>query len=162
MLFFLAFGRLVLEVFGVPLSTVRVVGGIILVRIGFSLFQPSENGLVAGSSSPDGKSNIAFVPLAMPLMFGPGALATVIGMSSTVKLDDIGQFVVVAFIAAIVLTMLITYLFLAYANRILRRLGTMGIDAATRIVGFFVSAMGMGLIFHGLVEAVRYYIANVR
>jgi hypothetical protein len=32
-----------------------------------------------------------------------------------------------------------------------------GIDAATRIVGFFVSTMGMGLIFHGVVEAIQTY-----
>jgi len=96
----------------------------------------------------------------MPLMFGPGALATVIGMSSTVTLSEFGQFVVTALVAAIVITMLVTYVILAYANRILYRLGPMGIDAATRIVGFFVSAMGMGLIFHGLFDAVREYMTN--
>ena len=53
--------------------------------------------------------------------------------------------------------MLVTYLFLAYAKKILGRIGPLGVDAATRIVGFFVSAMGMGLIFHGLVEAIRQY-----
>ena len=42
-------------------------------------------------------------------------------------------------------------------RRLLRRLGPHGIDAATRIVGFFVAAMGMGLIFHGVVEALHMY-----
>jgi multiple antibiotic resistance protein len=37
------------------------------------------------------------------------------------------------------------------------RIGPKGIDAATRIVGFFVSAMGMGLIFHGVIEACQSY-----
>jgi multiple antibiotic resistance protein len=37
----------------------------------------------------------------------------------------------------------------------LARIGPRGIDAATRIVGFFVSAMGMGLIFHGTIEALQ-------
>jgi hypothetical protein len=50
------------------------------------------------------------------------------------------------------------YLFLAYADIILRRIGQHGIDAATRIVGFFVAAMGMGLIFHGVTEAIRTYV----
>jgi hypothetical protein len=60
-------------VFEVPLSMVRIVGGIILMRIGFSLFLPS-----AAASSPIADSSagasgdVAFVPLAMPLMFGPG------------------------------------------------------------------------------------------
>jgi multiple antibiotic resistance protein len=37
------------------------------------------------------------------------------------------------------------------------RLGAKGIDAATRIVGFFISAMGMGLVFHGIIEALQNY-----
>ena len=44
------------------------------------------------------------------------------------------------------------------ANVILGRIGPRGIDAATRIVGFFVAAMGMGLIFHGVTEAIRTYV----
>jgi multiple antibiotic resistance protein len=43
------------------------------------------------------------------------------------------------------------------AHIMLMRIGTRGIDAATRIVGFFVSAMGMGLIFHGVIEALQTY-----
>ena len=43
------------------------------------------------------------------------------------------------------------------ARIVLARIGPRGIDAATRIVGFFVAAMGMGLIFHGVVEALQTY-----
>jgi len=159
MLFFLVFGRFVLEIFGVPLSMVRIVGGIILMRIGFSLFLPSSSGSVSdrvgGTSEQSG--NIAFVPLAIPLMFGPGALATVMGMSTMVKLSKPGVISFFAIFAAILATMLVTYLSLAYAKKILGRIGPLGIDAVTRLVGFFVSAMGMGLIFHGLVEAIGQY-----
>ena len=159
MLFFLVFGRLVLEIFGVPLSMVRIVGGIILMRIGFSLFLPSSTEAGSGGGEVNSKQggNIAFVPLAIPLLFGPGALATVIGMSTTFKLSESGIFSFFTIFAAIVATMFVVYLFLAYAKNILGRIGPLGVDAATRIVGFFVSAMGMGLIFHGLVEAIGQY-----
>jgi multiple antibiotic resistance protein len=53
--------------------------------------------------------------------------------------------------------MSVTYMSLAYAKNVLGRIGPMGIDAATRIVGFFVSAMGVGLIFHGVIEAFQDY-----
>ena len=56
---------------------------------------------------------------------------------------------------AILATMLITYLCLAYAKNLLGRIGPMGIDAVTRIVGFFVSAMGVGLVFHGIIEGLQ-------
>ena len=85
-LFFLIFGTLLLRLFGVPLSMVRIAGGIILMKIGFELFSssPSGGGMIpAGGAGQD--ANIAFVPLAMPLMFGPGAIATILGMTSTIS-----------------------------------------------------------------------------
>jgi multiple antibiotic resistance protein len=53
--------------------------------------------------------------------------------------------------------MLLTYLSLVNAVKLTRWFGQKGIDAATRIVGFFVAAMGMGLIFHGVIEALLSY-----
>jgi multiple antibiotic resistance protein len=158
--FFLFFGNLILWIFGVPLSMVRIVGGIILMRIGFDLFSPSSSGasLTSVASGPGQKDeDVAFVPLAMPIMFGPGAIATILGMTSTVKQSEFEITSGVAICVAIVATMWVTYLFLAYAKRVLGRIGPKGIDAATRIVGFFVSTIGMGLILHGLVEAFQTY-----
>ena len=48
-------------------------------------------------------------------------------------------------------------LFLASARKVLNRIGPSGIDAATRIIGFLVSAMGMGLIFDGVTEVLQSY-----
>ena len=153
--FFLVFGALLLKVFGVPLAMVRVVGGIILMKIGFELFTPQKGGGIAGAGAADPDANIAFVPLAMPLMFGPGAIATIIGMTATIKSSSEEVLSFAAIAAAIVLTMVVTYLCLAYADKLSKWLGPMGIDAATRIVGFFVSAIGVGLIFDGVIEALE-------
>ena len=52
--------------------------------------------------------------------------------------------------------MLMTYLCLNYASRLSKTLGPMGIDAITRIVGFFVSAIGVACrIFDGVIEALE-------
>jgi multiple antibiotic resistance protein len=139
---------------------VRIVGGIILMRIDFDLFSPSSSGasLTSVASGPGQKDeDVAFVPLAMPIMFGPGAIATILGMTSTVKQSEFEITSGVAICVAIVATMWVTYLFLAYAKRVLGRIGPKGIDAATGIVGFYVSTIGMGLILHGLVEAFQTY-----
>ena len=153
--FFLVCGTLMLKLFSVPLSMVRIVGGIILVRIGFSLFLPSPASGIDLTAKEGG--NIAFVPLAMPLMFGPGVLATILGWSSMVR-HPITDFAALASISlAVLAATLVTYLVLAYAQEFLSRIGPRGIDAATRIVGFFVSAIGMGLVFHGILEALQNY-----
>jgi multiple antibiotic resistance protein len=67
--------------------------------------------------------------------------------------SELGSFVAV--VAAILSTMLVTYLCLIYAGKLSNKLGVMGIDAITRIVGFFVSAIGVGLIFDGVIEALE-------
>jgi multiple antibiotic resistance protein len=154
-LFFLIFGTLILRLFGVPLSMVRIVGGIILMKIGFELFSPSAAGGVIPAGGGHQGSNIAFVPLAMPLMCGPGAIATILGMTSTIKQSSTELASFVAIVLAIFGTMVVTYLCLAYASKLSDRLGPMGIDAITRIVGFFVSAMGVALIFDGAIEALQ-------
>ena len=78
-------------------------------------------------------------------------------MTSLVKHSKFQFVSFVAVSAAIVGTMFTTYLFLASARKVLNRIGPKGIDAATRIIGFFVSAMGMGLIFDGVTEALQTY-----
>jgi multiple antibiotic resistance protein len=153
--FFLTFGTLLMRLFGVPLSMVRIVGGIILMRIGFELFSPSPSGENPMLGANGASGDIAFVPLAMPLMFGPGAIATVMGMTSKIRQSSAELWSFVAIATAIVATMFVTFLCLAYADKLTRKLGPMGIDAATRIVGFFVSAMGVGLIFDGVIEVLE-------
>jgi multiple antibiotic resistance protein len=91
----------------------------------------------------------------MPLMCGPGAIATILGMTSLVKHSGSEIASLLAIACAILASMLVTYLCLAYAKNLLGRIGPMGIDAATRIVGFFVSAMGVGLVFHGVMEGLQ-------
>ncbi len=154
-LFFLIFGTLMMRLFGVPLAMVRIVGGIILVKIGFELFSPSPSGGIVAGGGAAQASNIAFVPLALPLMCGPGAIATILGMASTIKQSPTELASFVAVVAAILATMLVTYLCLIYAGKLSEKLGAMGIDAITRIVGFFVSAMGVALIFDGVIEALE-------
>lgn len=156
MLFFLIFGNLLLRLFDVPLSMVRVVGGVILMRIGFELFAPSANSNLIPRGG-NGDQDMAFIPMAMPIMFGPGAIATVIGLTSTIKDSERALLSVAAVLLAMTACMFTVYLSLRYAKKILTKIGPQGIDAATRIVGFFVAAMGVGLIFHGSVEFLQSY-----
>jgi multiple antibiotic resistance protein len=151
---FILFGNFILNIFGVNLSMVRTVGGIILMKIGFDLFLSSLDNNKTYKSSGQGDSDPAFVPMAMPIMFGPGVLATVLGMTSLKSsTEEIFSMLMIA--AAAILCMAVIYLTLAYADTIVKRIGKKGIDAATRITGFFVATMGMGLIFHGVSEFLK-------
>jgi multiple antibiotic resistance protein len=91
----------------------------------------------------------------MPLMFGPGAIATILGMTSTIKHSSAELASFVAIVVAVFATMLVTYLCLIYAAKLSDKLGPRGIDAITRIVDFFVSAIGVALVFDGAIEALE-------
>ena len=82
---FLFFGVYLLKLFDVPMSMIRIAGGTCShICIGFDLFAPSgSGGSIVAPSNPN--ANIAFMPLAIPLMFGPGAIATILGMTATVR-----------------------------------------------------------------------------
>lgn len=160
---FLVFGTLLLKAFGVSLSTIKVVGGIVLLRIGFDLFAPPPGGGIipsGGSKQADGM-DVAFTPLAMPIMFGPGGIATIISMASAQHMSLSGAAAdieaALASILAIVATMATVYASLNYSKEILKKFGQGGIDAATCMTGFFVVAMGMGLIMGGLMEFLQHY-----
>jgi len=90
-------------------------------------------------------------------MFGPGVIATIISISASMKLSEASVEHFIACSLAILAAMGVTYLSLIYAGRILKKVGPKGIDAATRITGFFVSAMGAGLVFDGIVEFLQSY-----
>ena len=70
--------------------------------------------------------DVAFIPLAMPIMFGPGAIATILGMASTVKRssEELESFVAISL--AIIVTMAVTYLSLVYSKGILKKSGRRG------------------------------------
>ncbi len=157
MLFFLFFGTLIMKFFGVPLSMVRIAGGIVLTRIGFDLFSPPPGGRPAaiGPDAGEGAGHVAFMPLAMPLMVGPGVIATLVGMAATIEKAHFGVAALFPILCAAAATALLTYLCLIFAEKLSKGLGARGIDAATRIVGFFVSAMGVGLVFDGVIEALQ-------
>jgi Na+/H+ antiporter NhaD/arsenite permease-like protein len=71
MFFFLIFATLILRIFGIPLSMVRIVGGIILTRLGFTLFSSRPVGAATDHTTNGQPTDVAFVHLAMPIMVGP-------------------------------------------------------------------------------------------
>src|ERR1019366_1163743 len=109
----------VMHLLKIMLSMVRIVGGIILMRIGFQLFSASsDNGSIIPAAGAGQDGNIAFVPLALPLMCGPGAIATILGMTTLIKHSEAEFQSFVAIALAILATMFVTYLCLAYAGKL--------------------------------------------
>ncbi len=94
------------------------------------------------------KPDISFSPLAMPLLAGPGSIASVIGIGALLHQPDIGDDAQV--VAAIVAVVLLCWVLLANAERLMGFLGVNGANALTKIMGFILLCIGVQLVIEGL------------
>lgn len=141
-------GVFVLEAFGISFGALRIAGGLTVALIGYRmLFGSNDAPLVGGSGS------FAFFPLAMPGIAGPGALATVIGISSEIA-ELSGGFrrltAYAATVASIAATCLLIWLVLRSARWVSRRLGAEGINVVARLTGFLLICIGVQFVGSGI------------
>jgi multiple antibiotic resistance protein len=146
----LAMGHLVLQLLGISVGAFTVAGGIIIFLIALKMVLGPSGGDLGGSSGPaDG--SFAIVPLAIPLLAGPGPISSVIVYSSkgiTGQGASLGDDLVLAGIILVVAAA--TFLSLAVADPARRLLGDTGINVFTRIAGILVAAIALGLVHEGL------------
>ncbi|MDD2552071.1 MAG: MarC family protein [Dysgonamonadaceae bacterium] len=86
----LSLGRCLIKgFFGISIPAIRVAGGIIIMRVGFSMLNPNESDDITEEAKQESrtKKDIAFTPLAMPSLSGPGSISVVISMAAAS--DDI-------------------------------------------------------------------------
>ncbi len=80
----LALGVLVLEFFGISLPALRVAGGLVVARLGFSMLSPEPEAELPEERQEEALSmtDIAFTPIAMPLLSGPGSIAVTVSIAT--------------------------------------------------------------------------------
>ena len=145
-------GAMILEFFGISMPALRIAGGLIVAKVGFSMLSPVREAQVADEDEKEGqeKSEIAFTPIAMPLLSGPGSIAVTISMATTV--DTTPGYVAVG--AGILLVSIVSWLVLRSSTRIIDYLGHTGVDVLTRLMGLVLVGIGIQFIVTGLFELV--------
>jgi multiple antibiotic resistance protein len=147
---FLVAGTWIIEFFGISVPAIRIAGGLIIGFIGFRMLFPQEVTSEAREKAVT-KKDIAFTPLAMPSLAGPGSIAVVLTVSG-----DNTQAVAYLFIGIGILTMaIICYCVLRTASWVKDRFGAYGIDAITGIMGFLLIAIAMQFIHLGVSVWIR-------
>ena len=138
----LAIGHVVLQLLGISVGAFTLAGGVIIFLIALKMVLGPSGGDVSGSGPSDG--SFAIVPLAIPLLAGPGPISRgVTGQGAS-----LGEDLVLAGIILVVA--LATFLSLAVADPARRLLGDTGINVFTRISGILVAAIAVGLVNEGL------------
>ena len=144
-------GTLLFRTFGNTLPAFRTVGGLILWFVARDMLrgerptQESREELLEGRA----KDDVALMPLAIPMLAGPGAISTVIVLAG--EAHSPAQ--VVTVYAAIVVTGVVSYLSLRLGEPLLTRLGRTGIRVTTRIMGLLLAAVAVQFVLTGVKEA---------
>jgi len=152
LLLFLLLGAAIIDFFGISVPGIRVAGGLIVSVIGIRMLfpAPSRHGEYARLTPAD--EEIAFTPLAMPSLAGPGSISVVVTAATQIRAHHAGRYpeVYAGVIAGIAVTILIAWLVLRTATSLARVLGAAGIDAMTRIFGFLLVCIGMQFLLTGI------------
>ena len=72
-----------MQSFGISLDAFRTAGGLVIILVGLEMLRGSPSGIQTDEASPDDPRDRIFVPFAMPLVAGPGAITTAITLSVT-------------------------------------------------------------------------------
>ncbi len=142
-------GDRILEFFSISIGSFQVGGGILLLLIAISMLHAKQS---YASQTPEEaqiaseREAVAIVPLSIPLLAGPGAISSMI-IAAQQSGSFWGHISLAVPIAAVCL---LIWVILRLSTAIAKKLGTLGINIVTRLMGLILAAMAVEFIAHGI------------
>lgn len=146
-------GERVLELFGISIASFKVGGAILVMMAAISMMQAMptrDKQTPEEAKEAEDKASIAVVPLAIPLLAGPGTMSTIIIYASEKK--SLAHIAVVCLVSVGVA--LVTWLALRVAAKVGDRMSKTTINVATRIMGLLLAALAVEIFAGGIVELI--------
>jgi multiple antibiotic resistance protein len=152
---FLLIGELLLHTLGIGIPAFRIAGGILLFLLAIDMIFARQSGLrsttVQEQQEAEHKRDVSVFPLAFPLIAGPGALTTVLLMTSPrPELPLLAGLLMV-----LLLVLAVTLMSLLSADRIMRVLGETGTNVITRLMGLILAALAVQYVLDGIGSALQ-------
>lgn len=145
---FALFGRALLFKLGISLEALKVAGGLLLFKIAVEMvFAQAERETKEEEEEARQSEDISVFPLAIPLIAGPGALASVLIQTGRVR-DDLSAFGLVILMAALVLWL--TYWCLRGSVWIAKALRRTGVNVISRVLGILLAALAVQYVADGV------------
>ena len=148
-------GEYILTFFGISIDALRITGGIVIVSSGFSLltgeFNKTRGINKKIESDVQSRNDISLTPLAIPMLAGPGSMSLLIAFYQEHHSTNDIIFSSLAIFAVSV----IIFIILRSAHYLAKILGSSGIVAISRVVGFIVIAIGIQYIVSAIVNIVK-------
>jgi multiple antibiotic resistance protein len=151
---FATFGREIFALFGITLVAFRIAGGILVGLVGFHLLQGENSSVHTPTAEDNARSRdaalgVAITPLAMPVLAGPGTIATAMSLAAGSSLPGLVR--VLSAFAAICLA---TWLSFVGGESLVRFLGQNAIKVVGRLMGLILAVIGVQMIILGVSGAV--------
>ncbi len=144
---FSVLGKAIFHMFGITLSALRITGGILVFWVGYHMLNGQGSKLHSAESHDD--SDVAISPLAVPLLAGPGTIATAMNYSSSGEV--IGILITVAVFG---LLCLITFFCFIFSANILNVIGKAGLSIVTRLMGLILAVIGTQMLIVGVTSVI--------
>jgi multiple antibiotic resistance protein len=146
-------GELIFKLFGINILSLKVIGGVILMLIAVNMAYGQGSKSKHTDEEKDeaqAKEDVSIVPLGIPILFGPGAIATIIVLNNnhTQQFSQLLSYTMVSI--AIFISSIIVYFTLRHAGAINRVLGITGMKILTRIMGLIVGAIAAQFLVSGI------------
>lgn len=145
LVFFLA-GSFILSFYGISIHAMRIAGGLMILLAAMERLNKKERLTEEEKEESADKDDLAFSPLAMPLMSGPGAIAVIIGMTA----DAVTWAHNLVLVTVIAVVALCCYWVLKMAPIIMVRFSKTLIRAFGRIMGFILLCVGVQTMINGI------------
>ena len=147
LMMFALFGRLIFDIFGISIDSLRIVGGVVFFIMGYEMLEARLTRTVAdGQSVSEYIEDIAITPLGVPLIAGPAGITTTVVLINQAP-GAVEKGVVAA---AITLVMAVTFVFLIGARRAMHMLGPSGNKILQRVMGLILMAFAVDFFIAGL------------
>src|SRR4029077_2298894 len=155
--FMAAVGGRLLGYLGITLPAFSIAGGILLLLVSIDMLFARPP---AAKKSPDDEreaehENVAVFPLAIPMISGPGTIATVLLL---IALADGDRIKVATVYGAFAIALFVTWLCMRGAEKILRIVGRTGIQVVTRVLGIILSALAVQFMINGLAKTPLFHV----
>ena len=148
LIFFMFFGRFVLNFFGISLPVLKIAGGLIVANTAWGMVTGHSRITSDESAEASVKEDISLTPMAMPMLSGPGSIGVVMGLAA--HADSMTAYL--GMVVGIVVLGMIVCLFLCLGGPLVKRLGPGATGAINRIFGFLILAIAVQLVWDGVAD----------
>jgi MarC family membrane protein len=148
LIFFMFFGRFVLNFFGISLPVLKIAGGLIVANTAWGMVTGHSRITSDESAEASIKEDISLTPMAMPMLSGPGSIGVVMGLAA--HADSMTAYL--GMVVGIVVLGMVVCLFLCMGGPLVKRLGPGAIGAINRIFGFLILAIAVQLVWDGIAD----------